>query len=40
MEFSSFFELSGTGAVMVDPVTNKYIRANVMFCKMLGYTEE
>lgn len=40
LEFSSFFELSGSGAVMVDPATNKFTRANSMFCTMLGYTEE
>jgi len=39
-EFEVLFELAGTGKAVVDPTTQKILRVNKTFCKMLGYTEE
>ncbi len=38
-EFRAMFELSSVSAAQVDPVTQRFVRVNLRFCALTGYTE-
>lgn len=39
-DFRSFFELSGSGAEVIDAYNYKFLKVNPMLCRLLGYSEE